>query len=237
MSYSNSKTWVNPQRRDQQIRKALNDARNKLCPRSDIWFKDFDQGDLDVHKIEWKKLREKFVAQHRLLNIPAVPLSREAFSNKTINGSDFIEHYSTVICEKTVFTPYFKSAMEFLEPWPVVDGYFLMPRPKIAKAIAPWPRRDEMKYEGDERVVTELIHARCLALPRVSGNETVNWQHRAMILPSYLDNHTYVPCRAEVLERSLEIGDLEDFSDMDRKTPREILGYELWKLLDPIDRI
>lgn len=235
MSYSHSKKWINKDVQEQKVRRGFIAARLKLCPLSEFLPKDLD---IPLHTLKWEILKKSSSAKRASPDKSAVPLSREPFGNKTINGPGFIEDYSTVVCEKTVFTPYFADAMEFVEPWPIEHhGDFAISRPKMPKPIASWPKRDEMKYEGDDRVSTDRLHARCLALPRVSGNETVNWQHRARIIPSLFDTHIYVPCKAEVLERRFGIGDIDEFPEMDRKTPQDILGKELFRLLDPIDRL
>jgi len=234
--FSNSRTWVNPQRQDQQARTAFKNARSKLCPNSTILTADFN---LSKHRSEWTALKQRSTGLPTQVSSEGSvqAITREPFSGKTINGHDFIEDYSPVICEKTIFTPQFTSAFEPIIPWPFGTTWFIVPCPKLPKPIAPWPKRDEMKYEGDERISTESIHARCLGLPRVSGNETVNWQHRARVWPSCLDDHTYIPGAAEVQDRAAWIEEIEDLSEMDLGTPVEILGAELLGLLDPVDRI
>lgn len=232
VGFSNSMKWVNNGYQQKQARKNFLIAREKFCKDSFILTPEFD---FDKHRLEWRKLKEGYLSQLGS-SVPTLPSSRKPFSNKTINGPEFIEDYSPVICEKTAFTPNFAGGMEFIHPWPIGYYDFALPRPKVPKPIAPWPSRDEMKYEGDDRP-TVRIQGRCMALPRVPSNETVTWQHRAMIIPRNLDLHTYAPCEAEVLERIFWIADIEDFSEMDLNTPSEIVGSELFELLDPTDKL
>ena len=127
--------------------------------------------------------------------------------------------------------------MNIVYEYSTSEENYVLHRSKVPKLIAPWPKRDQMKYEGDDRISTEACHRRFLGLPRVPGSETVNWQHRALVKPSWFDCHQRPVSEYEVWERQVYIPELEEFDGMHRTTAEEILGPELWKLLDPIGRI
>lgn len=44
------------------------------------------------------------------------------------------------------------------------------------RAEPDWPCAQEFKYEGDDRIKTDLRHGRFLPVPRIPGNDTVTWQ-------------------------------------------------------------
>lgn len=223
--YGNSRTWTNPAVKAAKDKRALNNARKKLCPRSPFW----DEGlDMTLHLKEIAALVEEcqkpvtlpplseaalqFRQQFDLPDPPPPPPMRKAFEGKTINESpEFISNFSVVVCSRTVFTPYWQK-----------DKYF----------VAPWPNKQEMKYEGDDRISTDKLHGRFLGAPRMDGNETVNWQHRTMIPPWPLENYYHKPCETDVWERHHHIEELQPTDE----EGREALGNELFDLLDPVDR-
>ena len=58
-------------------------------------------------------------------------------------------------------------------------------KPTKARPRADWPCQAEMKEEGDERNTSGF--GRFPALPRVSGNETVNYKHKRVVPATRLD--------------------------------------------------
>lgn len=119
------------------------------------------------------------------------------------------DNRSTVLSLPTIFTPNYALAR--------------------TSPLAPWPDLNEQRYEGDERIATELIHGRFLPHPRVGGNYTVNWQHRSMIPQYQLENFHYpIPDENEIFLRNSWIPALE-FTDEEGE---EALGGDLMGLLE-----
>ncbi|KAL8687092.1 MAG: hypothetical protein Q9224_005255 [Gallowayella concinna] len=56
---------------------------------------------------------------------------------------------------------------------------------------APWPAKEEMREEGDERHTSQF--GRFLALPRNPGNETVTYKQRSVVRQHHLDRVWDVP--------------------------------------------
>jgi hypothetical protein len=201
-----------------------------------------DDFDIDQHKADWaagelRKAAYKLIVAFEELTITDIseftgecqskPLQAVPSSSlpptpappKSIRlplDNKFVTHittpYSAVMCMPTVFTPTFAN---------------------LPRILAPWPSPQEMKYEGDDRISTDLLHRRFLGAPRVPGNETVNWQHRAIIMQEAMDDFLFpVPTEVEIYMRAMEILGLE-FGEEEGK---EILGEWLWRALDPEDQ-
>ena len=73
-----------------------------------------------------------------------------------MGGRRLFDGRSTVLCQQTIWSPW----------------YF----PTDERPQAPWPCPEEMKEEGDERNTSRF--GRFPGLPRVPGNETVNWKQK-----------------------------------------------------------
>ncbi len=91
------------------------------------------------------------------------------------------------------------------------------------KPEAPWPTRDEMEFEGDERVTSGF--SRFPPLPRVVGNETVTWKCKANILGHPFD-HIWTLATAQNTEivpddeQMFELVDSELLVEVDAKEVR-----------------
>jgi hypothetical protein len=251
MSYGNSKKWIAPGVREKQRHEKLNQARAKICKESPFWPLNFD---VETHRREFAALQQAHLEAvslaspissegsshirselgefpitppHRSSNditdTPATTMSGSgytAFSGKLDTDAEkttttFNTNLSPVLCLPTVFTPNYKLGKDF---------------------IAPWPSRSEMKYEGDDRIATDKLHARFLGAPRVEGNETVNWQHRNVIEQYPLEIYNHIPTALEVFERTHHIPGLEADGECVEEA-WHLLGRELYELLDPIDRL
>ncbi|GAB7322479.1 hypothetical protein MBLNU13_g03416t1 [Cladosporium sp. NU13] len=251
MSYGNSKKWIAPVVREKQRHEKLNQARVKICKDSPFWHHNFD---LETHKREFAALQQARLGSSdsssstssggsphilpQMGDLPSTPTNHSptdsfetphttppgsaytAFSGKfsceTIETSTtFNTNLSPVLCLPTVFTPNYMLGKPF---------------------IAPWPSRQEMKYEGDERIATDKLHSRFLGAPRVEGNETVSWQHRQVIEQYPLENYNHIPSSLEVFERNHHFPGLE----ADNESVEEawhLISRELYELLDPVDRL
>lgn len=247
LSYGNSKKWIAPKVQEKQKNDRLNQARNKICRNSPFWPLNFD---VETHKREFNILLQarlqvtvpsspqtppsifselttsSTIASSTIATIASSatgsgsstitspsPTVRPAFSGKTHEGPDFSSHLSPVLGLPTVFTPNFE----------------------LGKSkIAPWPSRSEMKYEGDDRIATDKLHARFPGAPREERNETVNWQHRPMIVQYPLENYHKPPSEAAVMLKSHYIDEADHATEEEAK---HMLGSELLEMLDPVDRL
>lgn len=223
--YSQSRKWVAPSVKEKEERIALNQARKKVCPNSPFWpvnfnIKEHKQAMLDLYALQ---AAEKLAREHSttesdtdtsqpspLPSSPASPPIRPALDGKPLSADT---NHSAVLSQRTIFTP----------QWQQDKAH-----------VAPWPHKPEMKYEGDDRISTDPLHRRFPAAPRVSGNETVNWQHRAVVDQWPFDDFYYpIPHPVEIWERTHRIDELE----IDDDEGERLLGKELMDLLDPVDKL
>ncbi|KAK3696160.1 hypothetical protein LTR37_018131 [Vermiconidia calcicola] len=260
--FSSSRTWVAPKVKEISKRHALNQERRKVCRNSPFWCNDFDvqqhkreweagrvrmARDKMVRNLtameesqrlrEWEaaglQLPEGISVEQRMADMsmeanvaaekapeqigwlsglaPQFPLPpppiRRAFDDKI-----FDTNHSNVLSHRTVFCPQSDKGRE---------------------NVAPWPSRSEMKYEGDDRISTDRLHGRFPGVPRVEGNDTVNWQHKATIEQYPFDDFYYpIPQAFEIIDRTHFVAELE-FTDQEGE---QILGKELMGLLDPQDQ-
>jgi len=221
----------------------LNEAKRKLCPKSPFFIDNFN--DLAKHKKDWKEgeerraqlsmqealKQEKIDKQRADLELPPVEVAPigEAFGGTFLTGNR-----SAVLLHHTIFCPDWR---------------------KDKEAIAPWPSKHEIEYEGDGRIATDKLHRRFPPLPRVDGNETVNWQHRALVPPYALEDFYYpLPDELDICLRKFEMedqlfrevdGELVLEGDFDKIMASEVfprmkmeaaVGKELMAALDPVDQ-
>ena len=138
---------------------------------------------------------------------PIPPHIREPFA-----GKDFDTNHGSVLCYETIFCPRWEKGKE---------------------DIAPWPPKSEMKYEGDDRISTDRLHRRYPGAPRVEGNETVNWQHRAVIEQFPFDDFYYpIPHAVEIFLRTHWVEELE----IPDEEGEEYIGKDLMGMLNPQDQ-
>jgi hypothetical protein len=263
VSYGNSKKWIAPKIQQKQKNDRLNLARSKICKGSPFWHLDFDLethkrefGILMQTRLQETVPFSPLQAPPSIVSdmttsstitssstvtsstvissmvassmnptstiasptiaspiIDSPPTTfRPAFSGKTIEGPDFASNLSSVLCLPTIFTPNFE----------------------LGKLhVAPWPSRSEMKYEGDDRILTDKLHGRFPGAPRVAGNETVNWQQTKVIVQYDLENYHTVPSEAAIMLKSHFIDDADHATD---EEAIHMIGSELLEMLDPVDR-
>jgi hypothetical protein len=138
------------------------------------------------------------------LDVDAVSCVRPA-----LHGKVFGTHHSVVLALPTVFTHHLGR-----------------------RDMAPWPSRDEMKYEGDDRISTDRLHGRFLPAPRIDSDDGVPWMQRPIIRQEALENFHYpYPREVEIFLRMHWVAELE-FTD---EEGRVVLGSELMDLLDPTE--
>lgn len=115
------------------------------------------------------------------------------------------------------------------------DNKPVWPSDAIEEAIvANWPCVQEWKYEGDDRIATDIKHLRFLPVPRKPGNPTVSWQQCSFNKQHDFDmvfcgSSQKKPTEEDVLMNHYEIG----FDDDEEVVGRNCLGSGLMAELDP----
>lgn len=113
-------------------------------------------------------------------------------------GKQFHDHRSSVLAMGSIWTPWY--------------------RPTHAHPQAPWPSREAMRREGDERHTSGF--GRFLALPRAPGNDTLAWHQQSMIQPFPFDKVWEVPV-------------LQEKHDDDEPAMEALIGENLLEKIDP----
>ena len=139
-----------------------------------------------------------------------MPISKQL--GEAFAGKDFETNHSNVLSYETIWCPQWEKGKE---------------------NIADWPPKAESKYEGDDRISTDKLHRRYPGAPRVEGNDTVNWQHRAIIEQFPFDDFYYpIPNAVEIFLKTHWVDELE-FKDEEGE---EAIGKELMEALDSKDQ-
>ncbi|KAL8741303.1 MAG: hypothetical protein Q9190_006076 [Brigantiaea leucoxantha] len=128
---------------------------------------------------------------------------RARFSGKlqihpALGGRHFEDGRSAVLAQPTVWCQWYNATEEYPE--------------------APWPSKEEMKEEGDERHTSQF--GRFLALPRNPGNETVTYKQRTPVTQHCLDKIWTIP-------RPDDEGETMEESVMEK-----LLGTEFFEEID-----
>ncbi len=165
MSYSFSRTWVSDEmkERDKFFDTLENLERMTLVPRSP--FLPTTLAEWYAHRLGLKEAEIKEENRKMALRITADAAKKKitdpngrcikpAFGDKA-----FGDNRSAVLAFESIWCLWSTATTE--------------------KPQAPWPTRNEMEFEGDERVTSG--YNRFPPLPRVPGNETVNWKCKANI--------------------------------------------------------
>lgn len=209
-AWTNSRTWRSPEVVEKEAWDRKYKALKRAYPKTNI----FDEGfDLKAHQAaiaaEEKERQEvaatyeaNVIANRKRLDLPPPAPLKPAFGGKT-----FSTNYSNTLSWQTVFCPQYQSGRE--------------------DVVAPWPAPAEMKYEGEERISTVALHRRFLGIPRVPGNETVNWQHLSAVPQYPLDNNYVILSSDDIFFRNHYIEQLEP-SDEEGK---EVLGTDIMEML------
>jgi len=127
-------------------------------------------------------------------------------------GKQFTKGRGAVLSEETIWTP---SGLK--------DRADLAP-PREERPEAPWPTYEEMKEEGNERNTSG--YRRFLALPRVPGNDTVNWKQRTVLHQLPFDEIWRLPTRdtVEAQRKRTEPDEMEEMEAM--------IGRDLFAAID-----
>ncbi|KAK4507503.1 hypothetical protein PRZ48_001238 [Zasmidium cellare] len=221
--HSQSRKWINPKVQQEEKLRRYNTARRKLCKDSFAWPLNYD---FDVHEALYtadvrdhlQKAQDRRIEEMETRKRLKLPPIRPTAVKPAMAGKQFGNNRSTVLSQKTVFTPQFEVNRE---DWDEDYGFYV-------KEVAEWQSKEEAKYEGDERVFTEVIHGRFLGLPRVAGNETVNWQQRSVVRQYQFDDFYLKPTEHDVFWRYNKVNELEINDD----TGCKLIGNQLMGILD-----
>lgn len=96
-------------------------------------------------------------------------------------------------------------------------------KPTKTRPRADWPCQAEMREEGDERNTSGF--GRFPALPRVNGNETVNYKHKRIVTATPLDTVWPPPVPLAYQEQTEELDD--DYA-------RVLIGKDLAAAIDEV---
>ncbi|KAF2161855.1 hypothetical protein M409DRAFT_27911 [Zasmidium cellare ATCC 36951] len=222
--HSQSKKWVAPGVKKQERIRRTNFARSKVCKDSVAWPRDYDVEEHralyadDVRKQMQKKgeRRVKELRDRERLGLPEFPDAVKP----AMGGKELGNNRSAVLSQETVFTKEFEKDRR--------DRDFFQHPERVYKDVADWPCREEAKYEGDDRISTERIHGRFLGLPRVPGNNTVNWMQRSVVKQYSFDDHYQKLNEHDVFWRYNNVDEIE----VNDNTGAELVGNELMGMLD-----
>ncbi|EME49014.1 hypothetical protein DOTSEDRAFT_76458 [Dothistroma septosporum NZE10] len=196
-SFSQSKKWVSPNLVGSKQQERANAARQRLCRNSIAWTlnlnreqhrQDFER---DWHERKGKQERRELQKQRSRravremygVSVSIAPQPSSLLVDKLAAVlmrrheelmPAFCNNLSLVLCRPTVFSH--GHSIKRFDP-----DYELG---SVPKPEAEFPGLAEMKYEGDERIATDLLHRRFMGAPRVHGNDTFNWA-QAAIIPQY----------------------------------------------------
>ncbi|KAI4217950.1 MAG: hypothetical protein LQ349_008940 [Xanthoria aureola] len=194
-SYSNSLTWVSPRMREKDEWKRINDGLHALnlnhpdhSPYTPKSFEEYLQ-----HKHDFLNDRKQEM-QERCLAAAGFDRCMEA----AMGGKSLDDGRAAVLGMETI--------------WCLWDG----PDPNHPQA--PWPSKEEMREEGDERHTSQF--GRYPALPRNPGNETVTYKQRSPVKQHHLDRVWEIP-------RPDDVGEWHEEEVME-----ELLGESLLRELD-----
>ncbi|KXT03988.1 hypothetical protein AC578_9223 [Pseudocercospora eumusae] len=224
VSHTQSNKWIAPRIiADQAIQAQrhrhahLNRRRDGFCPRSDIWPQDYD---INTHRTfiardraSMTRLirdRNRRIAQERIdAGLPTDPPSiNPPFNLRHLNWEN---NLSSVLARPTIFA---------------INQHLGRTDPE-----ADWPEAHEQKYEGDDRIATDPLHARFLPHPRVPSNGTVNWQQRPFVPQQLLENfHFPIPTNVEIFLRSHRVNELEVSDEIGA----DLIGEDLMQRLDEL---
>lgn len=213
MAPPNNGQWA---KQDAQELRRLHRGRLQVCRRSPFLHANFN---LAQHKQAMQAAKER-LTYRKLCYSMAVIERRQTEQGRTFplpgpalhpafGGREFSSNRSAVLLEPTVFVPTFYKRKD--------PGH-----------IADWPSRSEMKYEGDDRISTDILHSRFPPAPRIIVNGTVNWQQRTIIVPEILDNFYPSLHELDIMVRSNRIPGRE-FTDEEGTVT---LGAELMGILE-----
>ncbi|KAI4215697.1 MAG: hypothetical protein LQ351_001684 [Letrouitia transgressa] len=194
LSHTNTKTWVSAQTKEREnwirVRDGLK-AMNFFNPnpnRSSCVIPRSFEEYLDHRAAYLDDRRERMKSK-----VPG-----KLHVDNALGGRSFDDGRSAVLAQPTVWCPWYSPSEEYPE--------------------APWPSKEEMREEGDERYTSQF--GRFLALPRNPGNETVTYKQRTPITQRFLDRVWDIP-------HPDDVGEV-----MEEEVMEEQIGKELLEAID-----
>lgn len=189
-SHTNSRTWVNPKThfqskwasiyRNLKDMSIIKEVLNPRAPPSAIGsfcvpktFNEWFDHELEVANDRAKTARRRLYAaqEHKLRpRHPDLPIAGEMapITMRPFGGRVFGDGRSSVLSMPSIWSPWECDTVS----WIAWEGERRRPE-------ALWPCEEEMKEEGNERMTSGF--RRFLALPRVPGNDTVNWKQKKVL--------------------------------------------------------
>ncbi|KAI4177416.1 MAG: hypothetical protein LQ343_000397 [Gyalolechia ehrenbergii] len=164
-SYTNSRTWVSPRIRERDEWKRVNEGLHTMNlnhpDHSPFVPKSFDE--YLQHKADF--LNDRKQEMQAKCGAAAVANGPVGKALEGIYPGDGGDGRGAVLAEETIWCPW--------------------DEPTEHHPQAPWPCKEEMREEGDERHTSQF--GRFMALPRNPGNETVSYKHRSPIKQHHMD--------------------------------------------------
>lgn len=195
VSYINSRTWVSPRIREKDEWKRINDGFHALnlnhpdhSPYTPKTFEEYLQHKYDFLNDRKQEIQDRYLAAAGF----------ERCMEPPIGGRSFDDGRATVLGMETIWCP-----------WDEPNAYHAQP---------PWPSKEEMREEGDERHTSQF--GRYLALPRNPGNATVTYKQRSPVKQHHLDRVWEIP-------RPDDLGESHEEEVME-----ELVGESLLRELD-----
>ena len=173
MTHTNSKTWISPEmvelERWEVVKKNLERMRFDRSPYVPMNFADWLEHRAAYAAIVAMEEKRRLTQREALDAVGFGPSQYRV--TPTFGGKVFNDNRSATLAQKTIWAPWYE--------------------PTEDRQLAPWPARDELKEEGDERHTSGF--GRFLPIPRVPGNETVVWKQKAFVPTSPMDQVSPVP--------------------------------------------
>ncbi|KAL8827066.1 MAG: hypothetical protein Q9170_007162 [Blastenia crenularia] len=194
-SYTNSKTWVSPRIREKDEWKRVNESLHTMNlnhpDHSPFVPKSFDE--YLQHKADF--LNDQKEAMEAKCGVTS-PSHKRIGLTPVMNGiypGDGGDGRGAVLAEETIWCKW--------------------EEPTEDHPQAPWPCKEEMREEGDERHTSQF--GRFMALPRNPGNETVSFKHRSPIKQYHMDRVWEIPHPDDIAE------------DVEQEEMEELVGESL----------
>lgn len=154
MSYTASKTWVSDEAKEYDLFIKIRDNVPYIAPNSPFipqtWAEWID------HRLHMKEEAHREAVRQLEIKEAEKTRTKEAI-HPQLEGKEIEDYLSCVLSRESIWISSTKD------------------RP--GRPQAPWPTYDELKHEGYHR--NKSGYSRFPPLPRVPGNETVNWKQRA----------------------------------------------------------
>ncbi|SMQ46150.1 unnamed protein product [Zymoseptoria tritici ST99CH_3D7] len=235
VQYSQSDTWIHPSVLHRQTIARANKAREKFCPKSELWPNDYD---VIQHDAKWKidKGNAKILTMERASAVKqakirldkatraygAVPVPTvEAVT--PFNGKAFVSAplCSPVLCYPTTFNITFPEGRHASHP------------------VACWPTKEEMHEASAVHTIKrpgkKTLHLRNLPFPSCTVQEISTFAEvdlRKVWVPQYALDHVNSTFAFATLGSSTGVEVERTATPLSAEEELEVFGPELWTMLD-----